>query len=113
MDRRERMIKCLSCGGVYNPVGPDGLAYYHVCPPLSAAELRAAVLQLKVVLPVGETADDAIQRRIYLRQQRRDETIVPNVDPTKPGTIKAAGKGTEAAPDPTPALDTTPVIVNV
>lgn len=37
------MVKCNACGGTYAPVLADGMLYFHVCPPLSVPELRAAI----------------------------------------------------------------------
>jgi hypothetical protein len=97
------MQKCLSCGGVYEPVLPDGLDYYHKCAPLTATELAAAVQAGKLSLPIDpvtkveETPDEAVQRRSYERANARDENVTPN------GALKAVGAGVEqlAAPIPT------------
>jgi hypothetical protein len=37
------MVKCKACGGVFQSIQADGTQYFHACPPLSAAELAAAV----------------------------------------------------------------------
>jgi hypothetical protein len=36
-------VRCQTCGGEYDSILADGSQYFHACPPLSAAELRAAV----------------------------------------------------------------------
>jgi len=96
------MVKCNACGGTYEPVLPDGMEYFHKCPPLSVVELAAAVAAGKVQLPALETPDVAVTRRIYERSNARDENI--QVDPrTGAVTIKSAGAGTTpqaAAPPP-------------
>ena len=60
-------------GGTYLPTTADGAPYFHRCPPLSLAELTAAVNANKVQLPVDpvtnarETPDVAITRRRHER----------------------------------------------
>lgn len=39
MDR----VICPACGGVYDMVDSNGVHYFHVCPPLSIVELKAAI----------------------------------------------------------------------
>ena len=97
------MVQCNTCGGTYEPVQADGMRYFHVCPPLSAPELQAAVDAGKVELPKGETVDDAVSRRTYRRANHRDETVVPATDRTTAGRPKSIGLGVtelEPAPDP-------------
>jgi len=102
------MVKCLTCGGVYSPVLPDGLPYFHVCPPLSAVELAAAVAGGKVALPIDpvtllpETPAVAVARRTYERATKRDENVKPD------GTLKAAGTGTAPAAAPAPGVVVVP-----
>lgn len=98
------MFKCNVCGGVYAAVLADGTLYFHVCPPLSVVELAAAVAAGKVVLPVGETLDVALTRRVYLRANARNENVVPNADPTKPAGIVSAGLGVTPVAAPPPPI---------
>lgn len=58
------MVKCLSCGGVYEPVLADGMLYFHACPPFSAPELLAAIAAGTVRLTATQQAalDAAAQR---------------------------------------------------
>lgn len=93
------MLKCKACGGVFQPVQGDGTQYFHACPPLSAAELDAAVIGGKVVLPIGETVSDAIGRRIYERANKRDENLISTLAQDK-GTMKSAGAGVQLAAAP-------------
>lgn len=102
------MVQCKTCGGTYAPTLADGLQYFHRCPPLSAAELTAAVAAGKVVLPLGETPDVAILRRVYERANLRDENLVDTTAANK-GAIKSAGTNTT----PSAALPPAPVIVPV
>lgn len=100
------MVECQSCGGRYDPIQADGMEYYHRCPPLSAAELDAAVTDGRVKLPDGETAEDAVQRRTYERANLRDENK-PSTASRDADAIKAEGDG--VIPVDVPA-DVAPVI---
>lgn len=94
------MQQCLTCGGVYSPIQTDGTEYYHVCPPLSAPELAAAVAAGAVTLPDGETVDDALARRTYHRAAARNENVTgPPVDAQHDAPIVSAGSGVQALPD--------------
>lgn len=44
------MVKCLTCGGVYEPLQPDGTQYFHACPPLAAHEIAAGLNTGAIVL---------------------------------------------------------------
>lgn len=46
------MTKCTACGATYLPLLADGTRYFHVCPPLSDADVVAAL---------GVPSDDAKQ----------------------------------------------------
>jgi hypothetical protein len=102
------LLQCVTCGGSYRDTNPDGTAYFHACPPLSSAELTAAVAGGKVALPGGESADQAVSRRLYLRSQARDENLQP-VGVNKPAVVKAAGKGATVL-DATPGVPP-PIVV--
>lgn len=95
------MVQCKRCNGVYQATTDDGMQYFHACPPLSAPELAAAVAAGKIVLPLGETADVAVTRRIYERSNKRDENL-PSTDASSKGAMKSPGAGvqTVAAPGP-------------
>lgn len=100
------MVECQACGGQYEPIQADGLQYFHRCAPLSAVELQAAVDAGKVSLPKGETAEQAVTRRVYERANLRDENL-PSTSTADAGTIKAEGAGTLEV------LTTTPPVVRV
>ena len=98
------MQKCNACGGVYEPVLADGSLYFHACPPLSAAELAAAVTGGKLTLPVLETPDIAVTRRTYERATKRDENV-RSTAPADAGSMKTAGAGiTPLAKPPSPVV---------
>lgn len=93
------MTKCTTCGATYQQTLTDGMQYFHRCAPLSAPELAAKVIQGKVTLPLGETADDAVARRIYERAALRDENL-PSTDAKDKVKQKAQGGGVTIVPDP-------------
>lgn len=93
------MTQCKSCGGTYNQVLGDGTQYFHRCPPLSSVEVAADVTAGKLVLPNGETADQAVSRRTYERNQLRDENL-PGTKTTDAGKMKLAGAGVVTVADP-------------
>lgn len=108
-------LQCNACGGIYDDVGPDGLRYFHACPPLSVRELRAALEAGTLDLTVREqlalnaavaadagvvrTADEASAVDVFLasltkpRPDARDE----NVDLAKAAAADAHGR--RANPD--------------
>ena len=119
--------QCTACGGVYEPLGADGVAYYHVCPPVTRVPvLRAGVAQLvdlaavKLVdVVVVQRAGAKVQVAVALlapgdvrlgdvhveRPDHRDETIVPAVVAgVVVGVPKAGGAGAKdvvvVPPDP-------------
>lgn len=49
-------VECQTCRGHYDTVLPDGSEYYHVCPPLSAWEVRAAIAAGASPLTPAQTA---------------------------------------------------------
>jgi hypothetical protein len=123
------MVKCTACGGTYEPIGLDGLQYFHRCPPLSRVELAAAIDAGKVVWPNGKTsadytaaalaanlkagdasllaADDWLRVRMFERANLRDENV-KSTAAKDAGTMKANGAGTTGVVNPAP---TTPMIV--
>lgn len=118
--------RCRACGGVYEPV-QDGVSYFHVCPPLSAAEVAAAIDAGKIAVDVekaraatGEPpqaageAPAAYRARVlasYLaqhpvqRRRRRDERP-PSTREQDAGTLTDPGAGV----DDVPPLNGTPII---
>lgn len=49
------MVKCNACGGVFEPVTPDGLRYFHTCPPIvGVAVTRGGVAQ---TVPLSDLRD--------------------------------------------------------
>lgn len=101
------MLHCQSCGATYEPTQPDGAQYFHACPPLSRAELAAAVKDGRVVLPKKpggktETVDEAMAARVYERANKRDENIV-STKAANDGAILAEGAGAVELDTPTPA----------
>jgi hypothetical protein len=102
------MVTCKACGGTYESVLTDGTIYFHRCPPLSSAELAAAVAKGLIVLPLLETPDVAVSRRTYERANLRDENLQATLGAGS-AAIKREGLGTKPAATPAPG----PVVVNV
>lgn len=109
-------LRCNTCDGTYDEVLPDGMRYFHRCPPLSVPELKAAreagrlalspsrALQLTAAEDADRTdpvAPGSLSRveQFFgtLRIDRpfmRDENVVPDRDRQTEGTPKADGTGT-------------------
>jgi hypothetical protein len=119
------MVKCNACGGIYDPIGIDGVAYFHVCPPLSVPELAAAIGAGKVAAPAGAAyvafraavlavevpaPPDAVIQARYLQQTATyARTGARNENPksTKEkdaGTMVSAGAGVTPVASPGPAV---------
>lgn len=114
------MLKCKSCGGTYAALLPDGTEYYHACPPLSVAELRTALENKTLTLPLRDAArlsdamiadnrdplpPDQVSRAelvltqiVVERPQRRDENVTGRVDAKGRSIIKAGGQGADVVP---------------
>jgi hypothetical protein len=107
-------LKCKACGGVYDDVLPDGMRYFHVCPPLTrqrvtrhngALELvdsrmtttidkdrdgnPIVVRTFKPALPAGSTWLEEVG---VLRPDHRDENA-PSTREEDAGKVTAAGAG--------------------
>jgi hypothetical protein len=52
-------VECNTCLGRYNPVGADGIRYFHVCPPVAGVQVVRDGARLAV--PIAELlADDIV-----------------------------------------------------
>lgn len=87
------MVKCLTCGGVYHDLLPDGTRYFHACPPLSDAEIKAqlALNPDDTKLTPAELAQ--LKAAPRARPNARDENV-PSTRSDDTGKLKAAGGGT-------------------
>lgn len=117
------MVKCLSCGGTYEPIQADGTTYFHACPPLAVHEIRRGLGDGTVQLPratlqrlraaensdaqapppAGELSqvDQVLGALVIERPERRDENVVPTSDRERSGRrMKAEGRGIEDVPAP-------------
>lgn len=101
------MVRCNTCGGRYEPLQADGTKYFHACPPLSEAELTAAIAAGKVVLPVGQKVGDLLSTTTYERAGKRDENV-PSTAAGDSGKLKAIGGGTTPIASPVPAVVVVP-----
>jgi len=91
-------LECLTCHGTYDDILPDGMRYFHVCPPLSEPELAKAVEDGRVTLERDETLKQALEARIYERSLKRDERAVQRTHPDLPPQIVSAGRGVRVVP---------------
>lgn len=115
------MVKCNTCGGTYEPVLPDGMEYYHACPPLAGHEITAgleagtvrltrkqrdaldAAIDLDARVPVEGDAPTrealALAAIVIERPNRRDENVTPHRDGERARSrIKAEGAGVVDVP---------------
>jgi len=65
-------FRCLTCGGEYDDVSPDGVRYYHTCPPITDPD-------------TGRTTE---------LEDKRDENILVDIYGVRLG-IRSEGKGRE------------------
>lgn len=108
------MVRCNVCGGTYEPMGADGLRYFHACAPATRRRVTRAGVPMDVPLPqvlptdtvtvlragapvpvlVSAIAkDDVITGDTTVaRAGARDENV-QQIDLTKPGVAKADGAG--------------------
>lgn len=127
--------ECRACGGVYEPMGADGVAYYHACPPIvKVPVLRGGASRLvdlgsarpddvvvvrrgdrKVRIPVQDAQPDDVRLGDVHeeRPDRRDETIVASiVRDVVVGVPKREGAGAREVvvgpPDPFTVFDDAP-----
>jgi hypothetical protein len=85
--------KCLTCNGVYAPLLPDGMRYFHACPPLTDADV-IATLGLPLVVATWTAAQQAaFAAASRVRPNARDENIVPPARVGDPVVIKSPGLG--------------------
>lgn len=117
------MLKCNTCGGTYEPILPDGMQYFHTCPPLSVVELRQALTDGTVQLsradaqrlrsaqntdaqqpvPTGDpTREELVLQSLAVdRPNKRDENVVSaDTRNGRVARIKAEGLGTQEVPAP-------------
>lgn len=115
--------RCKSCLGEYDDIGPDGVRYFHACPPLTRVHVeRAAVEQdvpLATVLPTDFLFVDragvltkVLPANLLATDRRAGDTAVERADKRdenvkiiaydKAGNAitgpKSEGKGVEPAP---------------
>jgi len=110
------MVKCNVCGGTYEPVLADGSQYFHACPPLSEAEIRAKLQDKTLQLTAAQQkllddaakadadptapkldrsrVDQAIGSLVVERANKRDENVVGVAVDGKTPIQKSPGTGT-------------------
>jgi hypothetical protein len=89
-------LRCKTCRGEYEPLGPDGMPYYHACPPLLTGVVVARGGAVVTVPPQALQAGEVELDRTYgPRPNARDENANPAAGTR--GAIKSEGAGTERA----------------
>ncbi len=93
-------IRCKSCLGVYVTLLPDGMEYYHACPPDTMVTVKRGGAPREVKLADVQAGDVEVSRRHVDRADHRDENIVVirNDKGDVTTRIKSEGRGTEPAP---------------
>jgi hypothetical protein len=63
------MLKCTSCGGVYEPAQPGGVKYLHVCPPITRVHVERATLPMDVPITDLQPTDTIEVMRAGVKQK--------------------------------------------
>jgi hypothetical protein len=92
MDERA-LVKCVGCGGTYRRLLPDNLRYFHVCPPLTDAEVKAALHLPADDAKLTDAQRAALDAAPRVRPNHRDENIIPSRVDGELATIKSEGAG--------------------
>lgn len=67
-------LQCRTCGGIYDDIGADGIAYNHVCPPIPAAKVRRLDGSIVIVARDQVAKDDVVLSELMLtRRNARNE----------------------------------------
>jgi hypothetical protein len=112
-------LRCGTCQGEYNRTLPDGMLYFHACPPLTMLQVKRGGRAIAIPLSDLQQTDvltvlrDGKAIELAAADVARDDTrigdtIAPrpdarneNVDVTRKGSphpIVAEGRGASAAP---------------
>jgi len=79
-------VRCKTCGGEYDTTTPDGMAYFHHCPPIAAVKVQqkdgSLVLVPRVIEYVDEVDPDTgktVKVPTYVLPAGVDGTVVEEV----------------------------------
>ena len=125
MARRDvAMVRCVTCGGEYAPVQPDGMQYFHVCPPIECVAVKQPdgsiavvprqtrtveeddpktgekIFRTEYVLPAGVEGDVIAERTVERKGARNENPHPFDRDAAGKATIIAEGEGVEAVAAP-------------
>lgn len=123
------MQQCNACHGIYAPTLPDGTLYFHVCPPLSVLELKAALANNTLTLNASAKAaydaavaadvahppaanavsqvDALLSTLIVARQNARNENVTrQQPDPAHPAILSEGAGMTTLPPAAAPPAAT-------
>lgn len=91
-------MKCKTCGGEYVDVLPDGLRYFHACPPIERAHIERLGVQSDIDAKDVKVGDTVLKTFAIQRPNARDENVVitgydKSGDPIT--AMKSAGAGVD------------------
>lgn len=90
------LMKCESCGGVYETDQERQTRYFHACPPIEVVTVDRAGAIVTVPREEVQPDDKPIRAKVIPRPDGRDENVVVvdhKVDGTAVAAIKSEGKG--------------------
>lgn len=94
------MQQCKVCGGTYENTLPDGMQYFHVCPPLQRVEVERDGRRRLVSPEEVIASDKVIAERAIPRPGARNENV-RQIDRSLPAEPIAEGEGAiEVSIDP-------------
>lgn len=122
------MVQCQSCGGTYEPIGANGIRYFHTCPPVVClvvtrdgqrinvrlSDVKATDVvkvrrgaELLDIFAAAQLADDVrVEQNEQPRPDARDERIVARNGDTE--LIAAPGLGVRPVIVVPPVVDSIP-----
>lgn len=80
---------CQSCGGRYEPIGADGVRYFHACPPQRRVRVRRGATELLVALEEVLDTDVQLEELDVERPNRRNENVRRDPD----GVVRPIAEG--------------------
>ena len=89
-------LRCSVCNGKYRDVQSDGMAYAHVCPPVTVLTVKRGAATVDVDLHDVKSGDVEVSRRAVERLNARNENFAAS-QPDTPGGVP---KGAAVEPEP-------------
>ena len=66
---------CRSCGGRYEPIGRDGVRYFHACPPIVRVRVQRDGAELVVDRDQVRVTDTRLEDVVIDRPNHRNENV--------------------------------------